>query len=101
MWKLGIERTFQRDYARHKHDRADVPKLVEEALAELAETGTVSGGYQPHPLANPELNYLGHMEFHLDEDLDLLVIYLPHATQPSIRLVRMGPHNELFHGPVR
>ena len=36
-----------------------------------------------------------------DGEVDVLVLYLPHKTNPIIRLVRMGSHKELFQGPAR
>ncbi len=42
----------------------------------------------------------GHIDFHLSDGLvDVVVLYLPHKTNPVIRLVRMGSHEELFQGP--
>lgn len=41
------------------------------------------------------------MEFHIAEGVfDVLVIYMPHKTNPSIRFVRMGSHAEFFHGKL-
>ena len=46
-------------------------------------------------------NYNGHIDFHLSDGLvDVVVLYLPHKTNPVIRLVRMGSHQELFQGPL-
>jgi mRNA interferase YafQ len=36
-----------------------------------------------------------------DGEEDVLVLYLPHKTNPIIRLARMGSHKELFQGPAR
>lgn len=38
------------------------------------------------------------MKLHLTEEaFDVLVIYMPHKTNPVVRFVRMGSHDELFH----
>ena len=42
------------------------------------------------------------MEFHLaDGMVDVLVLFMPHRSNPVIRLVRMGSHQELFQGPLK
>lgn len=42
------------------------------------------------------------MDFHLsDGQVDVVVLYMPHKTNPSIRLVRMGTHEDLFQGQLR
>ena len=42
------------------------------------------------------------MEFHLAEgDFDVIVIYQTHHSNPSIRMVRIGKHRDLFQGPVQ
>ncbi|PEG86049.1 type II toxin-antitoxin system mRNA interferase toxin, RelE/StbE family, partial [Lactobacillus sp. UMNPBX14] len=47
-------------------------------------------------------NYNGSYEYHLsDGKVDVLVIYMPHKTNPSIRLIRVGSHNELFHSTLK
>ena len=33
--------------------------------------------------------------------VDVLVLYLPHKTNPIIRFVRMGSHSLLFQGPLK
>ena len=49
-------------------------------------------------MSKPKANYTDHMEFHLAEGaFDVLVIYMPHKTNPVVRFVRMGSHDELFH----
>lgn len=100
-YKLVYEPIFRRDY---KHVVSLHPQVREEligALRELEASGSVSEQYKPHLLVHPGGNYTGHMEFHLAEGrYDVIVIYQPHHTNPSIRLVRMGRHRDLFQGPV-
>ena len=53
----------------------------------------------PTSSQTPGGNYNGHIDFHLSDGLvDVVVLYLPHKTNPVIRLVRMGTHQELFSG---
>ncbi len=100
-YKIIIEPIFKRDY---KRITASHPRIKDElfgVLRELETTGKVSAQYDPHLLVQPGGNYTGYMEFHLAEGrYDVLVIYKPHHTNPSIRLVRMGTHEDLFQGPA-
>ena len=62
--------------------------------------GSLPAEYGAHELSNPGGNYNGRIDFHLSDGLvDVVVLYLPHKTNPVIRLVRMGSHEELFQGP--
>lgn len=46
---------------------------------------------------NPGGNNNGHIDVHLsDGAVDVIVLYLPHKSNPKIRFVRMGSHAELF-----
>ena len=64
-------------------------------------TGAVPDEYGPHELSNPGENYNGHIDFHLSDGVvDVVVLYMPHKSNPIIRLVRMGSHDELFQGPL-
>lgn len=70
------------------------------AVAELAARGSLPAEYGAHELSSPGGNYNGHIDFLLSDGLvDVVVLYLPHKTNPVIRLVRMGSHEELFRGP--
>lgn len=89
---------FRRVMRRHPHLLAE----FKAAVAELVAHGEVPEEYGPHALSNPGGNYNGHVDFHLSGGLvDVIVLYLPHRTNPSIRLVRMGSHEELFQGELR
>lgn len=101
VFEVKTDSTFVSDYRRvirlHPHIRAE----LKAAVAELMARGEVPEGYRPHVLNNPGGNYNGHIDFHLsDGQADVLVLYLPHKTNPVIRLVRMGSHDELFQGPA-
>ena len=102
MWEIKFEPTFVRE-AREIMKRH--PQLREElaiAVELLAETGTLPDGYSLHALDNPGGNYNGHMDFHLSDGLcDVVVLYAVNKGRLLIRFVRMGTHNDLFHGPVR
>lgn len=102
MFSLKYEPVFKDDF---KRVMRRYPKLLGEfkaAVEELAEHGRVPEQYRPHELTNPGGNYNGHIDFHLSDGLvDVIVLYLPHRTNPIIRLVRMGAHDELFQGPLK
>jgi len=100
-YQLVFEPSFKRDYKRVVAMHPQVKGELLGALRELEATGGVSDQYRPHLLVHAGGNYTGHMEFHLAEGrYDVIVIYQPHHTNPSVRLVRMGRHRDLFQGPV-
>lgn len=99
MFQLVFEPQFKRDYTRvmRKHPRLK-PELA-SALALLSESGELPDPYRPHCLSNSDATYTTYWEFHLsDGAVDVLVLYMPHKTNPIIRFVRMGSHEELFRG---
>lgn len=99
--RFVFEKSFLSDYKRIKMVKPSVIKEFEAALPQIQEFGRVPAEYNPHVLDNPGGNYNGHFEFHLAEGVfDVLVIYMPHKSNSSIRFVRMGPHSDLFGGPV-
>ena len=99
---IKYDPVFKKDY---KRVMGWYPHLKDEfraAIAELAAHGRLPESYHPHPLTNPGGSYNGHIDFHLSTGkVDVVVLYLPHKTNPVIRLVRMGTHKELFQGPVK
>lgn len=102
MFEIVFEKTFVEDYRRVKRRAPFVAKELREAMELLRADGKLPERYRAHMLANPGGNYNGHIDFHLSEgELDVVVLYLPHKTNPSIRFVRMGSHDELFQGPMR
>ncbi|WEV72461.1 type II toxin-antitoxin system YafQ family toxin [Bifidobacterium sp. ESL0790] len=102
MFQIKIDPQFTKDYQTF---RRRCPQLIDElriAIDELAQNGEVSQGYRPHMLNNARGNYNGHIDFHLsDGKTDVVVLYLPHKTNPIIRLVRIGEHKQLFQGPMQ
>lgn len=101
MYQLVIEESFRADYRIFKRTHPDLLSDLREALDELRRTGTVPEEYRPHLLSNPGGNYNGYMDFHLGpEEVDVVVLYRPHKSNPSIRLVRIGAHDQLFRGPL-
>lgn len=100
VFEIKMEPTFVSDYRCVVRSHPRVRAELKAAVAELMANGEVPEAYRPHVLSNPGGNYNGHVDFHLsDGDVDVLVLYLPHKTNPVIRLVRMGSHAELFQGP--
>lgn len=100
MYEIKLEPTFRADYKRvmrrYPHLREEFRAVVDELIA----TGVVPASHNPLLLDNPRANYLGHMDFHLSDGIvDVIVLYMPHKTNPVIRFVRMGSHEELFRGP--
>ena len=100
-YQIVFEHAFKSDYKRVVALHPQIKNELYDALKELEADGKVSEGYNPHRLIQPGGNYTGHMEFHLAEGkYDVIVIYQPHHTSPSVRMVRMGKHRELFQGRV-
>lgn len=101
MFEIKVEPTFKADYARIMKKYPRLRAEFKEAAAELMRTGAVPEGYGPHELDNPGGNYGVHVDFHLSDGIvDVVVIYMPHNTNPIIRLVRTGRHDELFQGSL-
>lgn len=100
MLEIKVEAQFKADYKRTLHSYSQLKTEFKAAIAELAAHGSLPTEYGIHELSNPGGNYNGHIDFHLSDGLvDVVVLYLLHKTNPVIRLVRMGTHEELFQGP--
>lgn len=90
---------FKKDYQVFKRDHPELIYEFKVALRELKINGTVPDSYNPHGLDNRGGLYNGNLDFHLsDGQVDVVVIYIPHKTNPIIRLVRIGTHKDLFQG---
>lgn len=102
MYQIKFDSSFAADYQRVVRRHPWVRREFTAALRELAESGELPKSYGAHALNNPGGNYNGHIDFHLsDGAVDVIVLYLPHRSNPTIRFVRMGTHGELFQGPKR
>lgn len=101
-YEFKFEAAFKADYKREMRLHPSLKTEFRAALQELAANGTVPEEYSPHRLDKPGGNYSGYVDFHLsDGETDVIVLYLPHKTNPVIRFVRMGPHSLLFQGPEK
>ncbi|MBQ9067982.1 MAG: type II toxin-antitoxin system YafQ family toxin [Eggerthellaceae bacterium] len=101
-FELRYDSVFKEDYKREMREHPELRDEFIAAVRELASTGTVPAEYSPHRLVNTGGNYNNHMDFHLsDGAVDVVVLYLPHKTNPVIRFVRMGPHSLIFQGPLK
>lgn len=101
-YELKYDETFKADYKREMMAHPELLDDFKAAVCELAATGTVPAEYNPHPLTNAGGNYNGHIDFHLsDGKVDVMVLHLPHKTNPIIHFVRMGSHSLLFQGPLK
>ena len=102
MYAIKFDTSFIADYRRVTRAHPHIKGEFDAAMRELAEHGVLPGSYGARALDNPGGNYNGHIDFHLsDGAVDVVVLYLPHKTNPVIRFVRMGTHAELFRGPER
>lgn len=102
MYKLKIEDQFKKDYQQLKQSHPELISDLLDTLNQLHLHGIVNSQYEPHILDNRGGNYNGNYEYHLsDGKVDVLVIYMPHKTNPTIRLIRVGNHNELFHSELK
>ena len=100
--EIKFEPAFKSDYKRIAKKHPGIAKEFDEVLISLYEMGEIPKAYTPRFLMNPGGNYSGNMEFHLsDGKVDVIVIYKPHKTNPQVRFIRMGSHEELFRGPLR
>ncbi len=101
MFEIKVEAQFKVDYKRTMQSHPQLKTEFKAAVAELAAHGVLPAEYGAHELSNPGDNYNGYIDFHLSDGLvDVVALYLPHKTNPVIRLVRMGSHQELFQGPL-
>lgn len=101
MFEIKVEAQFKVDYKRTMRIHPQLKSEFKAAVAGLVAHGSLPAEYGAHELSNPGGNYNGHIDFHLSDGLvDVVVLYLPHKTNPVIRLVRMGTHQELFQGPL-
>ncbi|QFV01091.1 type II toxin-antitoxin system YafQ family toxin [Limosilactobacillus pontis] len=102
MYQLKIEAQFKRDYKNLKRRHPELIRELMNTLKQLQINGIVNSKYRPYILNNRGGNYNGSYEYHLsDGRVDILVIYMPHKTNPTIRLIRVGSHNEVFHSDLR
>lgn len=102
MYKLKAEHQFKKDYQKLKRHHPELINDLMNTLNQLHVNGIVDDEYRPHILNNRGGNYNGSFEYHLsDGKVDILVLYMPHKTNPSIRLIRVGSHNELFHSELK
>lgn len=102
MYQLKVEPQFKKDYQKLKQHHPELINDLINTLKQLQLNGIVDAEYQPHLLNNRGGNYNGSYEYHLsDGKVDVLVIYMPHKTNPSIRLIRVGSHNELFRSTLK
>ena len=102
MFQIKYDSSFVVDYQRVVRRHPWIKREFATALHELAESGELPESYGAHILNNPGGNYNGHIDFHLsDGAVDVVVLYLPHKSNPIIRFVRMGIHSELFQGLQR
>lgn len=102
MYQLKVESQFKKDYQKIKYHHPELINELMNTLNQLRLNGIVNTEYRPHILNNRGGNYNGSYEYHLsDGKVDVLVIYMPHKTNPSIRLIRVGSHDELFHSMLK
>ena len=102
MYTIKFDSAFKPDYLRVTRRHPFIKDEFLTAMRELAASGTLPESYGAHELSNPDGNYNGHIDFHFSDGIvDVIVLYLPHKTNPVIRFVRMGSHSELFQGPQK
>lgn len=102
MFQIKFDSSFVVDYQRVVRRHPWIKREFATALRELVESDELPESYGAHILNIPGGNYNGHIDFHLsDGAVDVVVLYLPHKSNPIIRFVRMGSHSELFQGLQR
>ena len=99
MFEIVVESRFKKDFRKIAREHEGIVAEFKVAVSQLMRDGRVADEYRPHILSNPGGTYTGHVDFHLsDGKVDVLVLYMPHKTNPSIRLVRISSHRDLFEG---
>lgn len=102
MFRITSDSIFDRDYKRVTRSHPWIKREFATVVKEFMLNGTLPESYGAHVLDNPGGNYNGHIDFHLsDGRVDVVVLYMPHKTNPEIRFVRMGSHDELFRGSAK
>ena len=86
---LKLTSQFKKDLKRYKH-RTELIDKLEVILNLLAQGLPIPETNRPHLLSG---NYNGYMECHVESDT--LLIWWDKETG-IIKLVRFGPHSELF-----
>lgn len=81
---------FQKDMKRCEK-RGYNMQLVKDAIAQLAETGTLPATYRPHKLSG---QYAGMWECHLKPDW--LLIWEQNDTELILLFTGTGTHSDLF-----
>jgi mRNA interferase YafQ len=87
-WTSAFKRDYKRTKATPRHK--DIEVLLPEIVSLLAGDKPLREKYRDHGLAG---NWKGHRECHLKPDL-LLIYKKP--DDKTLRLVRVGSHNQLF-----
>ena len=101
MFEIIVEDQFKKDFKKISRRHKQIARELKAAVNQLMEFGKVPDEYKPHELTIAGENYTGHIDFHLsDGNFDVIVLYMPHKTNPSIRLVRIGSHKELFNNKL-
>lgn len=102
MYEIVIEPAFKNDYQHIKHCFPEIVKELKIALEFLQSEGSLPDECNAHELTNPGGNYNGYIDFHLlGNEIDVIVLCRPHKTNPSIRMVRIGTHEDLFRGSLK
>jgi mRNA interferase YafQ len=90
MYTLFFSTQFKKDYKRCVKRGYDI-SLLENALKELRETGSLPQKYRPHILSG---NYAGFWECHIKTDW--LLTWLQDDENKTISLDRLGTPSDLF-----
>lgn len=93
--KYSIDYTgrFKKDYKRLKK-RGIKLELLKEAIAILANTGTLPPEYRPHKLVG---DYAGKWECHINgPGSDWLMVWDQNDTELTLLMLRTGSHSDIF-----
>ncbi len=86
---VRLSTKFKKDLKRYENRPAKIAAL-KDVLKHLKDSGTVPLKYKPLMLSG---NYKGFMECHIEDNF--LLIWIDEAKN-TIKLVRLGTHQELF-----
>ena len=90
MYRIDYTKRFEKDLKRCLKRGLNI-QLIQEAIALLAETGTLPAKYRPHKLSG---QFDGCWECHIQPDW--LMTWKQNDTELTLLFLKTGTHSDLF-----
>ena len=90
MYRIDYTKRFEKDLKRCLKRGLNI-QLIQEAIALLAETGTLPAKYRPHKLSG---QFDGCWECHIQPDW--LMTWKQNDTELTLLFLQTGTHSDLF-----